>query len=72
MQGNQAQASPILLTLGEVCDRLRMDRKTVRKLITSGDLKASRGGTGGPKSHYRISEQAVDDFLAARQVQAAS
>lgn len=44
-----------------------MDRKTVRKLIASGDLEASRAGNG-ERSPYRISEAAVEEFLARRKV----
>jgi excisionase family DNA binding protein len=65
MLGNQAQAEGTWLTFREVCDRLRMAPKTVRKLIVSGELEATQPG-GTPNSPYRISERALDSFMERR------
>jgi excisionase family DNA binding protein len=70
MLGNQAQAEETWLTFREVCDRLRMAPKTVRKLITSGDLEASRVGSAGIGGNgaYRISEEALASLMERRKV----
>lgn len=56
-----------MLTFAEVCDELRMSPKTVRKLILSGDLKATKGR--GRSSPYRFTDNAVADYLKRREVQ---
>jgi excisionase family DNA binding protein len=43
MESKPAQPSPFL-TVNEVADLLRIDRKTVHKLIASGDLRHVRLG----------------------------
>lgn len=51
-----------LLTAAEARDRLRIkDPKTLRRLIESGELKASKVGSG--VGFYLISEQAIEDYL---------
>ena len=67
MLGNQAQAEETWLTFREVCDRLRMAPKTVRKLIVSGDLEATKTGDAA-NSHYRISDRALAAFMERRRV----
>jgi len=59
-----------MLTFAEVCQELRLAPKTVRKAIRSGELEASRVGSSGRggKGAYRISEQALADFLERRKV----
>jgi len=57
----------MLLTFAEVCERLRMSPKTLRKLITSGELVAIRTGNGAT-SPYRITEEALADYIRRRQV----
>jgi excisionase family DNA binding protein len=49
-----------MLTFSEVCDRLRLDPKTVRKIIRSGKLKASQVGDRGD---YRVTEEALAEYL---------
>jgi excisionase family DNA binding protein len=60
-----------MLTFTEACTELRMSPKTLRKLITSGELEASRVGTHGRGGlgQYRIPESAVTDYLARRKVE---
>jgi excisionase family DNA binding protein len=49
------------LTPAEVADHLRVSSMTVYRLIKSGELRAARIGKS-----YRISEDDVDTYLAAR------
>ena len=49
------------LTPAEVADHLRVSSMTVYRLIKSGELRAARIGKS-----YRISEDDVDAYLAAR------
>jgi excisionase family DNA binding protein len=49
------------LTPAEVADHLRVSSMTVYRLIKSGELRAARIGKS-----YRISEDDVDSYLAAR------
>jgi len=53
-----------LLTVGEVCDAMRVSNMTVYRLIKNGDLPALRVG-----KNYRIRESDVDVFLSDRSVQ---
>ena len=46
-------------TIEEVADILRVNPATVRKLIESGELGATRVGR-----QYRISQEALDDYIA--------
>ena len=58
-----------MLTLNEVCERLRMSRKTVIKLIAAGDLEATRhSGRGIGAGEYRITEEALGAYLESRKV----
>jgi excisionase family DNA binding protein len=50
------------LTAAETRERLRISRETLRKLINSGELKASKIGNG-PTSDLRISEEAIADYM---------
>lgn len=49
------------LTPAEVADLLRVSSMTVYRLIKAGELRAARIGKS-----YRISEDDVDAYLAAR------
>jgi excisionase family DNA binding protein len=55
-----------MLTFQEVCDRLRLSPKTLRKIIQSGDLHASRVGGN---SAYRIAETDLSTYLARNALQ---
>lgn len=46
-------------TVEEVAQILRVSEPTVRKLIESGELQATRVGR-----QYRISQEALDDYIA--------
>jgi putative molybdopterin biosynthesis protein len=45
-------------TIEEVAKLLRVNERTVRKLIDSGELHATRVGR-----QYRISQEQLDDYL---------
>ena len=56
-----------LLTTAEARERLRIkDPKTLRRLIESGELAASKVGSG--TGFYLISEQAIEDYLKRKLV----
>ena len=56
-----SSARPRFLTPAEVAEQLRVSSMTVYRLIKSGELRAARIGKS-----YRISEDDVDAYLAAR------
>ena len=59
---NQGNASlPLLLTIQEVADRLRVNEKTVRRWIDTQELPAFKLGR-----QWRISEQDLRRFLQMR------
>lgn len=51
-----------LLTITEVADILRLNRKTVWRYVKGGKLKAQKIGTA-LNSHYRIRKEDLDEFL---------
>jgi excisionase family DNA binding protein len=53
------------VTVAEVADQLRVSNMTVYRLVQSGELPAVRIGRS-----YRIREDDVDKYLAARYTQA--
>ncbi|MFZ6003482.1 MAG: helix-turn-helix domain-containing protein [Actinomycetota bacterium] len=55
------QSRPRFLTPSEVAEQLRVSSMTVYRLIKSGELRAARIGKS-----YRISEEDVDAYIAAR------
>lgn len=57
------------LSAAETRARLRVSRETLSKLIRSGDLKASKIGTGRT-SPYRISEADLADYMERQTVKA--
>ena len=59
------------LSAAEACERLRVSRETLRKLIKSGDLKAHKVGTGRT-SPYRISEEEAEAYIDRQTVKVAS
>lgn len=59
------QTKPIFVTVGEVARQLRVSNMTVYRLISAGDLPAVRVGKS-----YRLREDDVDAYLAARYTQA--
>jgi len=60
----------VYLSAAEACERLRLSRETLRKLIKSGDLKAHKTSPGRT-APYRISEQAIDEYLTRQTAEAA-
>ena len=62
-QGTAAPTSsavPDIMTLSEAAAYMRVGEEDVLSVIQSGELKAKKIGTS-----YRISKQAVDDFLSS-------
>lgn len=59
------------LSAAEACERLRISRETLRKLILSGGLQAHKA-TPGRTAPYRISEEAIAEYLKRQTVRAAS
>lgn len=59
-----------MLTFKEACARLRMSPKTLRKLILSGEIEASRVGAHGRggNGQYRIPEESIDAYLERSKV----
>jgi excisionase family DNA binding protein len=60
--GQSPQAGPSvpdIMTLSEAAAYMRVGEDDVLAIITSGELKAKKIG-----SSYRISKQAVDEFLS--------
>jgi excisionase family DNA binding protein len=56
---------PRELSIKEVCERLSLDHKTVRKMIADGDLEARRYPPNSQRGVLRITEDAVEDLRAA-------
>ncbi|MEF2146486.1 MAG: helix-turn-helix domain-containing protein [Desulfovibrionaceae bacterium] len=50
--------APVLLTVREVADMLRVHQRTAYRLITKGDIKAIRIG-----GQWRVTEQALLEFI---------
>jgi excisionase family DNA binding protein len=55
-----------LLTAEEVAKHLRVTAEQVRCLIRRGQLKAMNVGTGSKRPLYRITAEALHEFLSAR------
>ncbi len=62
---SQFNARSRLLTVAEVASLMRVSTMTVYRLIKAGDLAAIRVGKS-----YRIKEDDVDAFIAARYTEA--
>ena len=54
-----------MLTAEQVCDQLGISRETFRKLVRTGELRAMKTGPQ-EKAHWRISEEAVADYIRRR------
>jgi excisionase family DNA binding protein len=61
----QFNANSRLLTVAEVASLMRVSTMTVYRLIKAGDLAAIRVGKS-----YRIKEDDIDTFIAARYTEA--
>ena len=55
-----------LLTPGEVAEYLQVSPEQVRTLIRKGQIAACNVGAGSKRPLYRITIQALDDFLDHR------
>jgi excisionase family DNA binding protein len=60
-----------MLTATQTCERLGVSRETLRKLIKSGELRAMKIGPERA-AHWRISEEAVADYIKRRTDQASA
>ena len=60
-----------MLTLKEAADRLRLSPEGLRLLIKSGDLRAMKVGSG-LTSPWRITEEALADYIEQQTTKAAS
>jgi excisionase family DNA binding protein len=69
--GRILAAAGTLLTPGEVAQRLRVTPEQVRCLIRRGQLAAVNVGTGPKRPLYRITPEAVEEFLSGRSRQTA-
>ena len=58
MDNTKASKPPILLTVREVSDILRVHQRTAYRLITGGSIKAIKIG-----SQWRVPENALMEFL---------
>jgi excisionase family DNA binding protein len=56
-----------MLTPNEVAEHLQVTAEQVRSLIRKGQLAACNAGTGKKRPLYRITQQALNDFLCRRQ-----
>lgn len=66
---NDSQTQPQLLTIKEAAFRLGLSTPTVRGLVQGGSLRCVRIRERG---HYRISESALAEFIAAREAATAA
>lgn len=57
------------LSSKEAQARMGISHETLRKLIQSGRLKASKVGKGGRTSPLRISEEAIQEYMDKSAVQ---
>jgi excisionase family DNA binding protein len=55
-----------LLTPNEAATKLKVTPEQIRSLIRKGQLSAVNVGTGTKRPLYRITQQALDDFLNHR------
>ena len=55
-----------LLTIPEVAARLRIGRSSVYELIAAGELTVADMAVKGSRPKTRVTDKAVDDFIASR------
>ncbi len=55
-----------IYTVDEAAKRLNVNRRAVLAAIASEDLQAANIGNGKKKPRYRITEEAIQDFLILR------
>jgi excisionase family DNA binding protein len=63
----KATNPPPLLTASQVAERLAISTTAVRSLCDSGELPSYRIGTG-KKKRYRVSPEAVEEYLERSRV----
>ena len=56
-----------LLTVGQVAFRLQLHESTVIKLITTGSISALCVRTGKRKKTFRVREEALERWIAAKE-----
>ena len=57
-----------MLTRRHVCKRLGIGKNEFIRLVRTGELRAIRTGSA-PNSPYRVSEDALDDYIERKTVQ---
>ena len=57
-----------MLTSAEVCEQLRISEKTLRRMIADGEIAALKVGGGRWGGTYRISEDALAEFIQRQTV----
>lgn len=57
-----------MLTRSEVCKRLGIGKNEFIRLVRTGELPAIQIGTA-PNSPYKVSEEALAEFIASKAVQ---
>lgn len=67
----KAGENPVYLSSEEACKRLRLSRDTLHKLIRTGALAAHKTSSGRT-APYRISEDAIADYIKRQTAAAAS
>lgn len=60
-----------LLTPAEVCERLGISERSLKSLLRSGAIRAAKIGSA-PNSPWRISEEAIADYIERQTVQASA
>jgi len=61
--GAGAMTEETFYTIKEIADRLRVNPRTVRKMIAEGEIEAIK-----VRDEYRISQGALDDFMRRKQI----
>lgn len=62
---NEAECLEEVYKVGEVATKLKVDRRTVLRLIEAGDLEAiDVSPTGARRKHYRIRKSILNEFIS--------
>jgi excisionase family DNA binding protein len=59
-----------MLTSAEVCAQLRIGEKTLRRMIADGQIEAIKVGGGRWGGTYRITEEALAQYIERQTVEA--
>src|SRR6185312_4386371 len=67
-EGGACVTTPKLYSVAQVAEALSIDAEAVIRHVRAGRLRAVNVGLGTQRPRYRISTEALDEFLDARQV----